>query len=284
MENKAEDCGILEIIKKRATCRSFLSDPIPDAVMKKLMGVACSSASSGGFQRISMIVVRDAAKKKRLAELSRGQGFIARAPVNFVFCVDNRRMLRTAEYEMSPSDPGLSIMSLWMGVVDATIAAQSVALAAEAFGLRSCYNGNILEMPREMKELLELPVGVVPAIMLTVGYPVSGNVRPSKKYPVYVMAHENAYRDLPMEKLYAEHEKKFPEAYKLTAGRREKLYRAACSQRGEEFARRCVEKAEAADKLTAYQFWFGCYYFDEGGKKINSEEYLDYLAEQGFEI
>lgn len=284
MEKEAEYSNMFDILKKRATCRNFRIDPIPNEAMEKLLDAACLSASSGGFQRISIITVRDEQKKKRLAELSRGQGFIAKAPVNFVFCVDHRRTRRIAEYEASPSDPGLPITSLWMGIVDATIAAQSVALAAEALNLRSCYNGNIVEMPREMSELLELPAGVVPAIMLTVGYPASASGRVSKKYSARVMTHEDTYRDLPMDELYIEHERKFPEKYALSADRRARLYRAALLQGGEEFAIQCAGKADIAKKLTAYQFWFGTYYFDEHRKEANAGAYLEYLTENGFDV
>jgi FMN reductase [NAD(P)H] len=284
MEEKTADRGIFDILKRRATCRSFKPDSIPDEAMEKLLDAACTSASSGGFQRISVILVKDAAKKKRLAELSRGQNFLARAPVHFVFCADRRRMRRIAEYEISPCEPGDSIASLWMGIVDATIAAQSVALAAEALGLRSCYNGNIVDTPREMARLLRLPEGVVPVIMLTVGYPVSQNGRLSRKYPARVLVHEEEYRDLPMEELYAEHLRKFPETYPLDDGRRERLHRAALAQGGAEFAARCVEKADAAGKLTACQFWFGCYYHDEEREEADAGAYLDYLAENGFDV
>lgn len=284
MENEAPSRDVLEIISKRATCRSFRTDPIPDAVMEKLLEAACSSASSGGFQRISIVVVRDAAKKKRLAQLSREQGFIAKAPASFVFCVDHRRMRRIAEYEASPCDTGDSVVSLCMGFVDATIAAQSMALAAQAQGLRSCYNGNVLDMPGEMTQLLELPSGVVPAIMLTVGYPVSPNGRLSRKYSPRVMVHEEVYRDMPIEALHAEHGKKFPETYRLSDERRERLFHAAKAQAGEAFARRCLARADTAERLTAYQFWFGCYYYDEDRAEADAGEYLDYLAGQGFDI
>lgn len=284
MEPGTRARDIFEILSRRATCRNFRPDPIPDDVMEKLLGAACSSASAGGFQRISVILVRDEARKKRLAQLSRNQGFVAKAPANFVFCVDYRRMQRIAEHEISPCAESNSIGSLMVGVIDATIAAQSVALAAEGLGLRSCYNGNVLDLPRQLTELLELPLGVAPAIMLTVGYPASSVSRPSRKYAPRVMTHDEVYRDLPIAELCAAHAEKFPETYSLNAERRESLRRAAEAQSGASFAQRCLEKADAAGKLTAYQFWFGCFYYDESRPEASAAEYLDYLAGQGFDI
>ncbi len=274
---------LFAMLEKRATCRSFLPEPIPEEVMKKLIAVACTSASAGGFQRVSVVVVRSPEKKKCLAELSRNQSFVAQAPANFVFCVDHRRMRRIAEYEASPCDAADSIASLWMGIVDATIAAQSMALAAEALGLGSCYNGNVIDMPRQLTELLSLPHGVVPAIMLTLGYPAKA-AKPSRKYAPRAMVHEEVYRDLPMEELYEEHKKKFPGSYSLTDARRENLRRAALAHGAEAFAQRCLAAADAAGKLTAYQFWFGCFYYDESRPEADAAEYLSYLAEQGFDV
>ncbi len=283
MEPDSAARDLSALLEKRATCRSFRPDPIPEDVMEKLIAAACTSASAGGFQRMSVVVVRSPEKKKRLAELSRNQSFVAQAPANFVFCIDHRRMRRIAEYEASPCDAADSIASLWMGIVDATIAAQSMALAAEALGLGSCYNGNVIEMPRELTELLCLPRGVAPAIMLTVGYPEKA-AKPSRKYAPRAMVHEEAYCDLPMEELYAEHKKKFPGSYSLSDARRENLRRAALAQGGEAFAERCLAAADASGKLTAYQFWFGCFYHDESRPEAEGAEYLDYLEEQGFHV
>ncbi|HWQ58704.1 MAG TPA: nitroreductase family protein, partial [Clostridia bacterium] len=197
MESSAAARDLFAVLKKRATCRNFRPDPIPDEVMERLLEAACTSASSGGFQRVSVVVVTGETKKKRLAELSRNQDFIAKAPANFVFCVDHRRMRRIAEYEDAPCPTEDSLATLWMGVVDATIAAQSMALAAETMGLRSCYNGNIVDMPLQMTELISLPHGVVPAIMLTVGYPAAKSAQSSRKYAPHVMVHAEEYSDLP---------------------------------------------------------------------------------------
>lgn len=284
MGTGSQSRDILEILRRRASCRSFRPDPIPDDVMEKLFHAACASASCGGFQNISVICVRDEAKKKHLAKLSRSQGFVARAPVNLVFCVDHRRMRRIAEHEVSPCAESNSIGSLMLGIVDATIAAQSVAVAAEGLGLRSCYNGNVVDHPRQLTELLEIPPGVVPVIMLTVGYPASPVYRRSRKYPPRVMVHEEVYRDLPIAELYAAHEEKYPETYSANKERREMLFRAAEKQFGTAFAQRCLDRVDAAGKLTAYQFWFGCYYARKSPTEASAAEYLDYLAEQGFDV
>lgn len=280
---KSEDT-MRNIVRRRATCRNYRADSISQDVMDRLIEAACTSPSTGGFQRISVVIIKDEKRKKQLVKLSRGQKFIERAPVSLVFCIDHRRMRRIAEHEQSPTEPGIDITSLWLGIVDAVIAAQSVVLVAETLGLRSCYNGNVLNWPKEMSELLHLPGGVIPAIMLTVGYPVSSGSRVSRKYSLRLMVHEEVYRDPTTEELCEEHEKKFPEAYKLTPKRKERLLQTLSRQKGEEYALSSVRRVEEEGFLTAYQYWFGCYYSEEGENVTSQKEYLEYLAGHGFNL
>ena len=283
MKQQVRDAGIFDILEKRMTHRNFRDAPIEDDVFEILMDVAASAASSGGLQRISIVAVRDPERRKKLVEMSRGQTFVEKAPLSLVFCVDHRRVRRVAEYEGSLDEPALAIELLWMGIIDAAIAAQSVALAAEAFGLGSCYNGNILEQPEEMSALLELPAGVVPALMLTLGYPSSSEYKPSKKFDRSMLLHDEVYRDRPVEELYSAYKEKHPQTARLTPARRESLYRALSQQYGEEVANARIEKVDEAGVLTPYQFLFGCYYFDDD-QTYTQAQYLDFLAKNGFDF
>ena len=58
-----------------------------------------------------------------------------------------------------------------MGIIDASICAQTMVLAAEAEGLGSCYNGNILNVMDQISDLMELPEQIFPVVMLTLGWP-----------------------------------------------------------------------------------------------------------------
>ncbi len=264
----------------RTTCRNFEGREIPQDVMNRLYAAACSAATAGGFQRVSIVSVKDGAAKKTLMSLSRGQGFIARAPVNLIFCADNRRTTRIAEYERAPYESGGDLRRLWMGIVDATIAAQTLALAAELLGLASCYNGNVIDSIDELSDLLALPGGVVPVIMLTLGYPKT-KPKPPKRYRWQVMVHDGTYRDLPFDELYAEHmNKSGRERYPLTDARLEKLLESA-GRHGEEYAASCAARAREQGYLSAFQYWFGCYYPE--GTASDTARFLDYLAAQGFD-
>ena len=284
MERFQNKESIFTIICERATCRNFSGEPISESNMEILINAACSTASAGGFQRISMVIVKEPLKKKSLAKLSANQGFIEKAPVNVIFCIDIRRMNRIADMELSPTDPDEFIKQFWIGIVDATISVQTMALTAEGLGLRSCYNGNILDHPEKITSLLKLPEGVVPVIMLTLGYPRKQSFTLSKKYCATVMVHNEEYADMPMDELYSEHLKKFSYRYKVNESRESMLYEVMHAQKGEERSRNCIEAVRRRGWLSAYQYWFGCFYPSRNERKMNAHDYINYLKKQGFDI
>lgn len=58
-----------------------------------------------------------------------------------------------------------------LAVTDTAIAAQNAVVAAESFGIGSCYIGDIMENCDTQRSLLHLPDYVFPAVMLVFGWP-----------------------------------------------------------------------------------------------------------------
>ena len=56
---------------------------------------------------------------------------------------------------VTPRKPGAG--DLMLAVTDAAIAAQNAVVAAESFGIGSCYIGDIMENCEEQRRLLKLP-------------------------------------------------------------------------------------------------------------------------------
>ena len=272
---------IYTLIRQRATCRSFRSDPISDEVIGRLLDAGCKSPSSCGFQSISIIKVTDEGKRKRLAELSRHQHFIAVAPVSLVFCVDYHRMLQILRREPAPFRGPQQFHSLWMGIVDAAICAETIVLAAEFEGLGSCYNGNVLNTMDQLSQLLELPEYVCPAIMLTLGWPKVRHKQPPK-YPASLLVHENQYQGRGDDAVYSAYRKQ--NRYQKLPPKPEWV--AACCEagraiHGEAYAQRIREDIEKKAFLGSYQYWLGCYYADEPGY-LDFSGYQNYMRQQGF--
>ena len=164
-------------------------------------------------------------------------------------------MRRIAEYEGAPYGQDYAICTLWMGIIDATISAQTLVLAAEAEGLRSCYNGNVVDNADEVSELLNLPEHVIPAFMLTLGYPRSNGQR-SRKYPYDVIVHHETYKDMSMEKLYPHHIEK-------------------CGK---------PHFAANAARCAQLQYWFGCYYPSNEDTAMTAEGYRKFLRNKGLDL
>ena len=100
---------------------------------------------------------------------------------------------------------------LFLACSDALIAAQNAVIAAESFGIGSCYIGDIMEQYEVHKELLGLSQYVFPICMLVFGHPTQQQrdremtTRFDSKFIVF----ENRYRRLDkseFEEMFAERE------------------------------------------------------------------------------
>ncbi len=271
--------NIFTIINNRATCRAFQEKEIPAEIMDQLLDLACKSPSAGGFQTFSIIKVTEKEKKQELARLSRNQMFIARAPVNLVFCIDYRRLKRIVEAEPAPCLETDNIINFWMGIIDAAVSAQTLCLAAEAFGLKTVYIGNIINTLDRVSDLLRIPKYVCPAIMVTIGYPARVPT-PPPRYDKSILIHEEEYRDISMDALMEAYRQKEGEQKKNATERlTQKVYNTAKAYHGVEYAEKCRQFILEKGYISSYQYWFGCYYLDED---IFMQGYKEFMKRQGF--
>jgi len=272
---------IFDIIDNRASCRSFLEKEIPPDILEQILEAAVKAPSSGGFQTYSIIKITDREKKEKLAQYSRNQRFIAKAPVSLVFCIDYRRIKRINEVQPTPFAETGSFANLWMSVIDTAICAQTLCMAAEALGLKSVYIGNILNTADKVAELLKLPDYVLPSIMVTLGYPRSPG-KTSGKYGINLLVHDEEYRDMDMDGLLAEYRKKYRDwNMKPNEKNTGTLYNTADAYHGQAYAELCKKYVLEKNAVSPYQYWFGCYYLDEEGF-MGFNEYRNFMEKKGF--
>ncbi len=196
------------LLSSRCSCRAFKRRKIPDVLVNQLLEAACLTPSAGGFQQYAIVKVTEEGVLSDLAELCRRQKFISTAPLSLMFCVDFRRIKAVQQFETF--DYSVEKNQKWyqLAVVDAAISAHTVCLLAESMGLASVYVGNVLDSIESVSKLLKLPQYVVPAIMLTVGYPERrGKCAP--KHGREVLVHDDFYRELPPQKIYAHYRQKY---------------------------------------------------------------------------
>lgn len=174
--------------------RAYLPDPLPDTVVPTLVAAAQSAATSSNLQLWSVIAVRDADRRARLARLAGGQAHVARAPLLLVWLADLARARRIAQARRGDTEGGDFVESALVAFVDAALAAQNAALAAESLGLGTVYIGALRNHPVEVAAELALPPHVVAAFGLVVGRPdpaVAAAVKP--RLPQEVVLHHETY-------------------------------------------------------------------------------------------
>ncbi len=162
----------LELIGRHGSARYYKSDPVPGETVEILIAAAQRTSSSSNLQAYSVIAVTDATKRARLAELCGNQEHIAQAPVFLAWCADLARLDRACELRGYTQVTDY-VENFLVAAVDAAIAAQTAALAAESLGLGICYIGSIRNNTQAVIDLLELPRLVFPITGMTVGWPAA---------------------------------------------------------------------------------------------------------------
>ncbi|MBB6735177.1 NADPH-dependent oxidoreductase [Cohnella zeiphila] len=172
---------ILQTIMNHRSVRSYSTEPVADDQIRRIVACAQAASTSSYLQAYTIIGVRDPERKAKLAELAGGQRHVASCPVLLVFCADLRRLELAAEMEgVRPDETAASLEStelFMVALIDASLAAQNAALAAESMGLGICYIGGIRNRLAETAELLRTPDRVIPVFGMTVGYPARTNNR-----------------------------------------------------------------------------------------------------------
>lgn len=193
---------IYESLLKRKSTRAFLPIPLSYELKDALFNAAFQAPTAGNQMMYTLIDVTDQTLKNRLAETCDHQGFIATAPFVCVFLADTQRWVDAyIEAGISPRKPGAG--DILLAIEDAMIAAQNMVVAAESFGLGSCYIGDILENAEIHRELLKLDDYVLPISLLVIGYPspaVETRKKP-KRFNREFIVFENTYRRLSSEEI-----------------------------------------------------------------------------------
>ena len=189
-----------EVVHTQRAARSFLPDDVDDASISRILTAATHAPSAENSQPFVLIVVRDAAIRRAIGDLTariweggakalesdrlspsflrdvdRGaMGGIAGAPVLIVVCGDTR-----LTYPQS---------------MDASVfpAVQNLLLAAHALGLGSTLTTMPVLGGDELSEPLGLPADVVPIAVIPLGH-LAQPLGPPRRKPLSEKAHLNRY-------------------------------------------------------------------------------------------
>lgn len=270
----------LRLLHERSSCRSFYKKEIPEDIMTAVLQAGTHSPTGGNLQPYSIIRIEKEPVKQELCRLCGDQSFIATAPTNLLFCIDWHRLQRWAKLELAPFAATSSFRHFWISIQDTVIAAQNICTAADALGLGSVYVGTVLECFRDLRRMFELPDGVFPVVLLSLGYPKE-RPKPKRKHDISIITHREKYRRLTDEEIVAAYNEKYPyEGVDATEERLAELERVSRRIHGEEFARQSVETTRARGKVRVAQRYFGLHYTADT-MAADNEEYLRIMEEFG---
>ena len=166
---------VLECLYKHKSIRKYKDQPIEDEKLQYIIKAAQAAPTWCNGQQVSIIAIKDAAKKELFSKFCLGQKYIAECPIFLIFCSDFYRVSLAFEKEgKTPEEFNkyiTQIDTLLVGAHDVGIAIQNATVAAESLGLGTVHIGAIRVKSLEVAKELNLPKYVIPMIGLCVGYP-----------------------------------------------------------------------------------------------------------------
>jgi len=185
--NIEKKTDIFELIHNRRSIRKFTNEPISDEILKEILlaGIRAPFA----VQLCSIIYTRDKEKMRIKC------GVYPTTNILMIFLVDFyklERIVKERGYTYNFDDG----MLLLLGIQDASLVAENIILAAEAFGLGSVLLGTVPLHIDRIQEIFKIPKRVFPLVGLCLGYPdpdVLFEIRP--RYPLKSIAFEDVYKE-----------------------------------------------------------------------------------------
>ncbi|EPZ15191.1 hypothetical protein M622_03435 [Thauera terpenica 58Eu] len=186
--------ALIEQLLDHRSVRAYLPDAVSEEMLAAIIAAAQSAASSSNLQAWSVVAVREAATRAALAECAGDQAHMREAPLQLVWLADLARLARLGAQTGRPVEALDYTEMLLVGVIDAALAAQNAAAAAESLGLGTVYIGGLRNQPETVASLLDLPPGVIAVFGMCVGHPDPTRAAALKpRPPQSVVLHREKY-------------------------------------------------------------------------------------------
>jgi nitroreductase len=185
----------LKTILRRKSIRKFKPTEVSRDKIEQIVKAGQRSPTACGVEAYSFILLTDFEKRERIIQETVShvstRKFMEEAPVWIIICTDFARrieLLNTLKIKNEFSETS----KFMLGIIDAALAAENMVLAAESYGLGSCFVGSLWTAPKRVAEILKLPKNVLPVVLLCIGY---SNETPSNntRWPLEAVLHENEY-------------------------------------------------------------------------------------------
>ncbi|MDY6370749.1 MAG: nitroreductase family protein [Bacteroidales bacterium] len=158
----------IELMLRHRSIRRFSDQPVSDSLLSELVECGLRASNTGNMQLYSVIATREEPLRSELLKFHFNQ--CSSAPLLLTVCTDVHRYHRYCQVNQCDQPYG-NLLWMMSALVDASLFAQNLCLAAEARGLGFCHLGTVMYNTPEIAALLHCPEGVVPVIALALGFP-----------------------------------------------------------------------------------------------------------------
>ena len=151
--------------------RAFEARELDDDTIATLFEVSRWTASCAFGQQRTIIHVRDEEIRREIGRAS-GQPYVGvKEGELFIFVADLHRNAQIRREASVDDEPASRAQEFLAAVIDTSIAAQNMVVAAESLGLGTLYLESIAADIRRVIRALDLPANTYPLVGLIVGYP-----------------------------------------------------------------------------------------------------------------
>ncbi len=183
----------MELLHSHHSDRDFSEAPISDLSLDAIVEAAHRAPTSMNGQQVSLVVVRDPAKRARLAEIAGGQPWIAKAPVFIVVLMDFYKTRVGVEVAGEKQVIHESLEGYTVGAVDGGIALGTLMTAARSLGLGVVPIGGFRRDPQAVIDLLDLPPLTFPLAGVAIGH-VNTPATQKPRLPTSSFRHDESYQ------------------------------------------------------------------------------------------
>ncbi len=164
---------LLEVIRRRYSCRSYEERPIEQTKLDSLFEAARLAPSAKNPQDWRFVVVTDKESKHQVAETTNRPEVFEKASVIIAACSNSNDVMRCGQA---------------IGPIDIAIALEHIALQATELGLATCWIGSFYT--EKVRTILGIPDDIAIIELMAVGYPADTRKQPSREPIEKIMCYE----------------------------------------------------------------------------------------------
>lgn len=184
---------LIEKLQNRRSVRKFTGEKIKNEDIEVILKTAQRAANSVNGQQVSLIVIRDKEKLKKISELCENQLHIAEADTFVLLVMDFYRGNYASKSLGKDNISSKSADGIFVGAVDVGIMLNAIQTAALALGYGTTAIGAVRNSTKEFIEMFDLPEGVFPMVGTTIGVPIEENFKLKPRVPLDTFAFYDKY-------------------------------------------------------------------------------------------